>query len=161
MKPFVVWRYLLISDTNYFTILCFKSIISIILLRKWEAQMPRKSIGRPARSKVDLSDDTPAITPGVAARLLGISTARLRMLEADGLVQPHRAPNGRRLYSRNDLNSMQLLAMLSSGLGLPRSGVRAAMAVLQEAKASGLDPVALLQRVMQQLAPSGNLRPPG
>jgi DNA-binding transcriptional MerR regulator len=110
---------------------------------------------------VDLSDDTPAITPGVAARLLGISTARLRMLEADGLVQPHRAPNGRRLYSRNDLNSMQLLAMLSSGLGLPRSGVRAAMAVLQEAKASGLDPVALLQRVMQQLAPSGNLRPPG
>ncbi len=67
--------------------------------------------------------DEPVYTISVAARLLGVGAQTLRMLEREGLVSPARTENNIRLYSENDLKTLQrILELCRQGINL--AGIR-------------------------------------
>jgi MerR family transcriptional regulator/heat shock protein HspR len=68
--------------------------------------------------------DEPVYTIGVAARLLGVSPQTLRVIEREGLLDPHRTEANIRLYSENDLILLQRIRTLVSEEGVNLAGVR-------------------------------------
>jgi MerR family transcriptional regulator/heat shock protein HspR len=55
------------------------------------------------------SRDTALYPIGTAARLLGVSVHTLRMHERKGLILPHHAETGYRLYSENDMERLRCI----------------------------------------------------
>ncbi len=68
--------------------------------------------------------DEPVYTIGVAARLLGVSPQTLRVIEREGLLEPHRTDANTRLYSENDLLLLQRIRFLVSEEGVNLAGVK-------------------------------------
>jgi len=68
--------------------------------------------------------DEPVYTIGVAARLLGVSPQTLRVIEREGLLEPHRTEANIRLYSENDLLLLQRIRTLVSEEGVNLAGVK-------------------------------------
>lgn len=68
--------------------------------------------------------DEPVYTIGVAARLLGVSPQTLRVIEREGLLEPHRTEANSRLYSENDLLLLQRIRTLVSEEGVNLAGVK-------------------------------------
>ncbi|HHY08486.1 MAG TPA: MerR family transcriptional regulator [Corynebacteriales bacterium] len=68
--------------------------------------------------------DEPVYTIGVAARLLGVSPQTLRVIEREGLLEPHRTEANTRLYSENDLLLLQRIRSLVSEEGVNLAGVK-------------------------------------
>lgn len=61
---------------------------------------------------MDIHDELisePVYTIGHAAEKLGVAVPTLRMYEQAGLILPHRTQTNRRLYSRNDLERLQVM----------------------------------------------------
>lgn len=54
----------------------------------------------------------PVYSIGLAAEKLNIAVPTLRMYEKAGLIIPHKTKTGRRIYSRNDLNRVQVIIEL-------------------------------------------------
>lgn len=71
---------------------------------------------RPARAPKGLRQPEPAagerIYRSEAARIVGVAPDTLRDWERNGLVRPRRLPNGRRVYSPEDLERLALVALL-------------------------------------------------
>ena len=68
--------------------------------------------------------DEPVYTISVAARLLGVSPQTLRVIEREGLLDPHRTEANIRLYSENDLLLLQRIRTLVSEEGVNLAGVK-------------------------------------
>lgn len=66
----------------------------------------------------------PVYTIGVAARLLGVSPQTLRVIEREGLLEPHRTEANIRLYSENDLLLLRRIRFLISEEGVNLAGVK-------------------------------------
>jgi DNA-binding transcriptional MerR regulator/quercetin dioxygenase-like cupin family protein len=63
-------------------------------------------------------------TIGEAAKLVGVSTAALRLWEKMGLIQPQRTPSGHRLYFDEDISCLQQIQFLRKEHGLNFSAIR-------------------------------------
>ncbi len=68
--------------------------------------------------------DEPVYTIGVAARLLGVSTQTLRILDREGLVEPSRTDANIRLYSENDLLLLKKITSLVKQKKVNIAGVK-------------------------------------
>ena len=74
-------------------------------------------------------NDTPADDRGVygisvAAELVGLPAASLRLYEARGLVEPSRTDGGTRRYSANDLTRLRRISdLLDTGVNLAGVGL--------------------------------------
>ena len=69
-------------------------------------------------------DPTAAIyTIGQVSELLGVQAAFLRRVETESLVRPARSDGGQRRYSRNEIDTLQHIAQLSSD-GMTLAGIR-------------------------------------
>jgi MerR family transcriptional regulator/heat shock protein HspR len=113
--------------------------------------MPRRRKEAPKVSKpVNIDDDTPIFTPAVVASLLGIDQRKLRAYEIAGLIHPKRTSKGRRMYSRNDLKRLEVVEMLSSGLGVTQPGIKVIMALMEEIDRSGLDSKEIVRRLIER-----------
>ncbi len=60
---------------------------------------------------------------GVMAKLLDVSTQRIRLIEKEGFLQPKRTSGKTRLYTQEDLEQARLVLTLMDELGVNASGV--------------------------------------
>src|SRR6188472_1908098 len=83
----------------------------------------------PAVAEGPAVDDTPADDRGVygisvAAELVGLPAATLRLYEARGLLEPARTDGGTRRYSANDLARLRRISdLLDTGVNLAGIGL--------------------------------------
>lgn len=70
----------------------------------------------------NISRDEPVFQISVVARMVGIHQQTLRTYERMGLVQPHRTPGNRRLYSHHDVAQLNQLRRLIEDLGVNLAG---------------------------------------
>ena len=68
--------------------------------------------------------DEPVYTISVAARLLGVGPQTLRVIEREGLLDPHRTEANIRLYSENDLLLLRRIRNLVCEEGVNLAGVK-------------------------------------
>ena len=80
--------------------------------------------------KIEIDDNEPVFTIGVAAKKLGVAVPTLRMYEKAGLIIPYRNETGRRLYSFTDLNRVNYIKRSIKSEGLNLEGIRRLMAIL-------------------------------
>ena len=80
--------------------------------------------------KIEIDDNEPVFTIGVAAKKLGVAVPTLRMYEKAGLIIPYRNETGRRLYSFTDLNRVNYIKRSIKLEGLNLEGIRRLMALL-------------------------------
>ena len=59
----------------------------------------------------------------VAAELAGMHPQTLRMYETRGLITPKRSPKNTRLYSQRDVERLQRIQELTTGMGMNLAGV--------------------------------------
>lgn len=57
--------------------------------------------------------DTPSFTISAAAKLTGLHQQTIRSYEQRGLITPHRTPGGTRMYSWNDISTLQSISAMS------------------------------------------------
>lgn len=60
---------------------------------------------------MELNDDLPVYSIGIASKILDVHPRTLRIYEAEGLISPQRK-GGKRLYSKNDLTRIECLRKL-------------------------------------------------
>ena len=68
--------------------------------------------------------DEPVYVISVAARLAGMQSWVLRVLDQEGVVVPGRTDSKRRLYSDNDVALLQRIRHLTDVLGVNIAGVK-------------------------------------
>jgi MerR family transcriptional regulator, heat shock protein HspR len=83
------------------------------------------------------SGDEPVYVISVAARLAGLPSWVLRVLDQEGIVVPKRTDSNRRLYSDNDIVLLSRVRQLTEdiergGLGVNIAGVKAILEMEQE-----------------------------
>jgi len=69
-----------------------------------------------------LNPNEPFYQISQAAKLLGITSDRLRTYEEEGLIKPHRTKlkDGKRLFSENDINWLSIIRdLIKSGITIP------------------------------------------
>ncbi len=69
----------------------------------------------------------------IAAELTGLHPQTLRIYEREGLVLPARSPGGTRRYSRNDIDRLQEIGILT-GAGLNIAGIRRVLELQEETR---------------------------
>ena len=79
---------------------------------------------------IEIDDNEPVFTIGVAAKKLNVVVPTLRMYEKAGLVLPYRNEFGRRLYSFADLRRFSFIKTQIKSEGLNMEGIRRLMAIL-------------------------------
>lgn len=79
---------------------------------------------------IEIDDNEPVFTIGVAAKKLGVAVPTLRMYEKAGLIIPYRNETGRRLYSFADLKRISYIKRLIKSEGLNLEGIRRLMSLL-------------------------------
>lgn len=81
---------------------------------------------------MDSSSHTrPVYTMGIAAELLDLPPATLRLYERKGLIDPARTDGGTRRYSANDIDRMRRIADLQSD-GVNLAGIGRVMGLQDE-----------------------------
>lgn len=73
------------------------------------------------------NSDTPYLKIGYVASILGISTARIRLWEEEGLVSPSRTSGGQRRYSAQDIQILKRIRDLLDHSNMSYRGVRKAI----------------------------------
>lgn len=73
----------------------------------------------------------PVYTMSIAAELLGLPPATLRLYERKGLVDPARTDGGTRRYSRDDIDRMRRVAALQTD-GVNLAGIGRVMGLEDE-----------------------------
>jgi MerR family transcriptional regulator/heat shock protein HspR len=87
-----------------------------------------------ARTTADWDDrDEGLFGISVAARLAGLHPQTLRVYEREGLVGPARTAGGTRRYSRNDVDRLREICLLT-GDGLNLAGIRRVLALEAETR---------------------------
>lgn len=79
---------------------------------------------------MEIDENEPVFTIGVAAKKLGIAVPTLRMYESAGLIIPYRNESGRRIYSFADLKRISYIRRLIKSERLNLAGIRRLMALL-------------------------------
>ncbi len=82
------------------------------------------------KDELNIDDNEPVFTIGVAAKKLGVAVPTLRMYEKAGLIIPFRNETGRRLYSFADLRRFSYIKRQIKSEGLNLEGIRRLMALL-------------------------------
>lgn len=77
------------------------------------------------------ANDRPVYTMGIAAELLDLPPATLRLYERKGLVAPARTDGGTRRYSADDLDRMRRIADLQTD-GVNLAGIGRVMGLEDE-----------------------------
>jgi DNA-binding transcriptional MerR regulator len=77
------------------------------------------------------ANDRPVYTMGIAAELLDLPPATLRLYERKGLVAPARTDGGTRRYSADDLDRMRRIADLQTD-GVNLTGIGRVMGLEDE-----------------------------
>jgi MerR family transcriptional regulator/heat shock protein HspR len=72
---------------------------------------------------MELNDDLPVYSIGVASKILDVHPRTLRIYEAEGLILPQRK-SGKRLYSKNDLIRIDCLRKLIHEENLSIPGIK-------------------------------------
>lgn len=69
---------------------------------------------------------------GVMARLLDVSTQRIRLIEKEGFLSPQRTSGKTRLYTQEDLEQARLVLTLMDELGVNAAGVEVILNMRQQ-----------------------------
>ncbi|WP_350353262.1 MerR family transcriptional regulator [Microbacterium sp. A8/3-1] len=75
--------------------------------------------------------ERPVYTMGIAAELLDLPPATLRLYERKGLIEPARTDGGTRRYSANDIDRMRRIADLQTD-GVNLAGIGKVMGLQDE-----------------------------
>jgi MerR family transcriptional regulator/heat shock protein HspR len=83
-----------------------------------------------------LGSDEPLYVISVAAKLVGMPSWTLRVLDEQGIVSPKRTDKNRRLYSDRDLTRLARVRTLTEEDGVNMNGVRLILKLEEERIAS-------------------------
>ncbi len=72
---------------------------------------------------MEINDDKPTYSIGIAAELLGVHPRTLRIYEEEGLITPSRK-GGKRLFSKNDLKWIECLRYLIHDENISIPGIK-------------------------------------
>lgn len=72
----------------------------------------------------------PIVAIGTVAEKTGASVSTIRMYEAEGLILPHRAESGHRLFSLEDIDRIRKIREMIQEHGLNIEGIRRMQAML-------------------------------
>ena len=72
----------------------------------------------------DVPDNEPVYVISVAAKLAGLPSWTLRVLDKEGIVSPQRTAKDRRLYSDRDIARLARVRYLTEERGVNMNGVR-------------------------------------
>lgn len=84
----------------------------------------------PPAEKINIDNNSPVYTLGVAAQLADTPAHSIRQYIDMGLLLPFKLESKRHLFSRNDIERLKLIKKLIRDKGLNFSGVRALMAMI-------------------------------
>ena len=76
------------------------------------------------RERLQGASEEPVYVISIAARLAGLPSWTLRVLDKEGIVRPRRTAKDRRLYSDRDLALLARIRYLSEDRGVNMNGVR-------------------------------------
>lgn len=62
-------------------------------------------------------------TISIVSRMFSLHPQTLRIYEREGLVRPHRSPGNTRLYSRDNVERIEMITNLTKNLGVNLAGV--------------------------------------
>ncbi len=82
-----------------------------------EHETPGSEAGQPA-------SDEPVYVISIAAKLAGLPSWTLRVLDKEGIVRPQRTAKDRRLYSDRDISLLARIRYLSEERGVNMNGVK-------------------------------------
>ena len=85
-----------------------------------------------------MNSDEPILTISVASNLLDLHPRTLMLYESAGLISPHRTKTNRRLFSKNDLSSLQFVKYLTHKEGLNLRGVKVLLEAIKFAEKEGM-----------------------
>lgn len=71
-----------------------------------------------------MSSDDAILTISIAAQLLKLHPRTIMLYEKEGLIKPHRTTTQRRLFSKKNLEELQLIKYLTQTEGINIPGVR-------------------------------------
>jgi len=86
---------------------------------------------RSEHSHEDLADE-PVYVISVAAKLAGLPSWTLRILDKEGVVRPQRTAKDRRLYSDRDIARLARVRYLTEERGVNMNGVKMILEMEQE-----------------------------
>ncbi|BCW86418.1 MerR family transcriptional regulator [Paenarthrobacter ureafaciens] len=88
------------------------------------------------------ADIMPALKIGHVASVIGVSTARIRLWEDEGLITPRRTDGGQRRYSSRDVERLERIRTMLDVKGLTFRGVRQSLGDDAESDEVSLGPAA-------------------
>jgi len=71
-------------------------------------------------------------TISVVSRMFNLHPQTLRIYEREGLVRPHRSPGNTRLYTRDNVERIEIITNLTKNLGVNLAGVDIILRMRQE-----------------------------
>jgi DNA-binding transcriptional MerR regulator len=104
-----------------------------------------------------MADDSTALSIGQVSERTGLSVHALRFYEREGILanQVHRAPGGRRVYSTDDVDWLNLCIILRAS-GMPLATIREYTDLVRQGDGNEKERLALLRRhrddVLAQIA---------
>lgn len=110
--------------------------------------------------KNEFTKDTPLLTTGVVARILGITPDRLRTYDTEKLISTHRVATGqvqKRLYSQNDVEWLQSLRILVKDYKMSISSLKFILQVFYKNPKIDL-PTGEISKVLKEMAKNPNFK---
>jgi len=84
----------------------------------------------------EVPDDEPVYVISIAAKLAGLPSWTLRVLDKEGIVCPQRTAKDRRLYSDRDISKLTRVRYLTEDRGVNMNGVRMILEIEDPERAS-------------------------
>ncbi len=86
--------------------------------------MPAGEHEAPGQEASDEHSDEPVYVISIAAKLAGLPSWTLRVLDKEGVVRPQRTATDRRLYSDRDISLLARIRYLTEERGVNMNGVK-------------------------------------
>jgi MerR family transcriptional regulator/heat shock protein HspR len=86
--------------------------------------MPAGEQEAPGQKASDEQSDEPVYVISIAAKLAGLPSWTLRVLDKEGIVRPKRTAKDRRLYSDRDISLLARIRYLTEERGVNMNGVK-------------------------------------
>lgn len=81
-------------------------------------------------NNLQLKSNEPIFPIRTAAKLLNISIPTLRMYEREGLIIPYKSSSNQRLYSKTDIERIQLIRAMIKGEKISINGIKAVFSLI-------------------------------
>ncbi len=94
-------------------------------------------------------DDEGLFTISAVARRFEIHPQTLRVYEREGLLSPQRSRGNTRLYSRSDLERLQIILNLTRELGVNRAGVEVILRLKEQLSRLEKEKEEILRYIME------------